>query len=146
MYYRWPIIGDCLPGCTISCKCVCVCVCVMCRHVVCVVNMCLYMHAVCYVCYLCCVSVRVRVVYLCVSVLVLYILYMAKLWSGKNFIFCGFSVDHESFPLESLAVYSTWWPRPDAPHQWIVYFVHNRESFPTRKFCCIRHTCEYLSM
>ena len=41
-----------------------------------------------------------------------------KTFKGENFrAFCGFSADHERFPLESLAVYSTQWPRPDAPQK-----------------------------
>ena len=71
----------------------------------CVVNMCLCMHAVCYVCYLCCVSVRARVV--CKCACTVHTVYGKTLEWEKFHIFCSFSVDHESFPLGSLAVYST---------------------------------------
>ena len=41
-----------------------------------------------------------------------------KTFEWENFHdFHGVSADRESFPRESFAVYSTRWPRPDAPQK-----------------------------
>jgi len=41
-----------------------------------------------------------------------------KTFEWENFrCFCSFLADRGSFPLESLAVYSKWWPRSDAPQK-----------------------------